>query len=123
MKNNVSAIVTHFTESSTFAHASQRSELLIMIAEELNDDQWKFILTAFFDNDQIYYSRGCLADFRKLFEKSLELNNKSVKSYWLPFREKLNQLNLPQKEKIFIDNLKQLIDSNLTPEQKNKLNN
>ncbi|NEP82380.1 MAG: hypothetical protein F6K39_32070 [Okeania sp. SIO3B3] len=123
LKKNVQAIVTAFAQSSSFADASKRSELLIMIAEELNEHQWKFILKAFFDNDQIYYSRGCLADFRKLFEKSLELNNKSVQPYWLPFREKLNQLNLSQKEIILIDNLKQLIDSNLTPEQKNQLNN
>ncbi|NET17374.1 MAG: hypothetical protein F6K08_33435, partial [Okeania sp. SIO1H6] len=123
LKNNVSAIITHFTESSNFADANKRSELLIMIAEELKEHQWKFILTAFFDNNQIYNARGCLADFRKLFEKSLELNNNSVQPYCLPFREKLNQLNGYQKEIIFINNFKLLIDDYLTPEQKNQLNN
>ncbi len=118
LKNNISAIVTHFTESPSYAEAGKRSELIVIIAEELNEAQWKNILTAFFDNNQLCDSWDCRSNFRKLFEKYLKLNNKSVQPVRLPFRKKLNKLNGS-----IINNFKQLIDSHLTPEQKNKLNN
>ncbi|NEP03771.1 MAG: hypothetical protein F6K34_02435, partial [Okeania sp. SIO4D6] len=117
LKTDISAIINKFANSSNYKEAGDNTQLLIIVAEELNNELWENVLTAFFENNQICNSWDCLADFPKLFKKSLELNNNSVQPYWLPFREKLGSGNQNFKQ------LKQLIDLYLTPEQKNQLNN
>lgn len=122
LKKNIQTIVSTFAKSSTYNSAAKNIKLLEMIAEELDRYQWDFILKAFFDNNQIYDSFYCLEVFPKLFGKNVELNNQSVPPYWLPFREKLNKLIPCKNTTISINNLKQLIDSHLTPDKKNQQN-
>ncbi|GGA01535.1 hypothetical protein [Okeania sp. KiyG1] len=132
LKTDISAIINKFANTGNYNEASDNTQLLIMVAEELNNEQWKDILRAFLQNPNIYKSysdQSCLYQsysslsysrlpvFQRLVEKSLELNNKSVQPYLLSFREKLGSSNQNFKQ------LKLLIDLYLTPEQKNQLNN
>lgn len=105
LKSNISAVINRFAHSESFDSAGSNSKLLIKIAEYLTPGQWKNILEAFFQNDQLYYSYSCYREFEALFKKSLELSN-SVQPYWITFREKLNKFNHGRS-----NSLKQLIDS------------
>ncbi len=105
LKNNVSAIIAKFANSSTFDSAGSNTRLLIKIAAYLSSIQWANILEAFFQNNQLCASYSCCGQFESLFKKSLEINN-SVEPYWISFREKLNQFDDKHS-----NSLKRLIDS------------
>ncbi len=105
LKENVSAIVDKFMKSGSFASARTNANLLVKIADFLSPKQWEYILEAFWKNDQIYASYDCPDIFCSLFKNSIKLSG-SVQPYWLSFREKLNNFN-----SVDIDRLKQLIDS------------
>jgi hypothetical protein len=107
LKNNVSAIIGRYVKSGSFNCAGSNSKLLVEVTEYLTPAQWKEILEAFFQNDQLYNSHSCCRVFETLFEKSLE-NSRFVQPYWLNFREKLNKF-----DNKYINSLKRLIDSHV----------
>jgi hypothetical protein len=107
LRENVSAIVNKFTKSGSYREANFNASLLLKIADLLSAVQWKDVLEAFCNNDQIYCSFQCPNIFILLFKKSIEISG-NVQHYWLAFREKLNEFNINTKE---INKLKNLIDS------------
>jgi hypothetical protein len=109
LKDNTSKIVKKFKLSSSFADAASNANLLNEAADFISLAQWKEVLEAFVQNDQIYNSHGCASTFEFLFQKSIEIDN-SVKPYWLSFREKLNSFGIHNR---YLNSLKNLIDSQL----------
>jgi hypothetical protein len=107
LRENVSPIVNKFTKSGSYMEANFNAGLLLKIADLLSAVQWKDVLEAFCNNDQIYCSFQCPNIFILLFKKSIEISG-NVQPYWLAFREKLNEFNINTKE---INKLKKLIDS------------
>lgn len=107
LKNNIHALIDRFAKSGSFDSAGSNVRLLIKIAGYLSSEQWRSILEAFFQNDQLYCSYSCYSGIEALFKKSLELSI-SVQPYWLSFRENLNVLDNPRS-----NNLKRLIDSHI----------
>jgi hypothetical protein len=109
LKNHVVDLISQFASSHTFYSAETHSMMLVKIAENLTPAQWKNILEAFFENDQIYDSWNCYKEFEELFKKSCELSNElrdHLKPYWLTFRNGLNRIDGKYK-----NSLKQLIDN------------
>ncbi len=109
LEENTSKIINHFKLSSSFDDASSNANLLCELVESISPTQWKEILEAFFENDQIYKSRNCASTFESLLKKSIEVDA-SVKPYWLSFREKLNSFVIHNR---YLNSLKNLIDSQL----------
>lgn len=110
LKDNVSKIVEKFMLSSTFKSARDNSYLISEVFEFLDPIQWKYILEAFCKNPQIYgvdYSGYAPDVFCRLFKRSLDFDG-IVPSYWLSFREALDE---PKFNSLPIDKLKHLIDS------------
>ncbi len=101
IKDNISKIISFLKLSFSFDSAASYAYLLDEVADFINTAQWKEIIEAFFENDQIYKSGICANTFESLFNKSIELDA-YVKPYWLSFREKLNSLspNSPNEKSI-----------------------
>ena len=112
MKDNIPKIFLRFKLLSSYDIAASNANLLNEVADFISPVEWKEILEAFFENNQIYNSRGCASTFESLLKKSIELDI-SVKPYWLSFREKLNSLNFLGTNEREINSLKNLIDSQL----------
>jgi len=106
LRDNVPHIVDRFKQSSSYTEAETNASLLDEVSDYLSPTQWETILEGFCDNNQIYESSGCPSTFSDLFKKSVRINE-PVQTYWLSFREKLNQLNISYPS---INNLKALID-------------
>jgi hypothetical protein len=104
LRDNVQHIVDRFKQSSSNKEADINASLLAEVSDYLTTPQWETILEGFCDNNQIYKSLGCPRTFSDLFKKSVRING-SVQTYWLYFREKLEQFNTSD-----INNLKDLID-------------
>jgi len=104
LRDNVQHIVDRFKQSSSNKEADINASLLAEVSDYLTTPEWETILEGFCDNNQIYKSLGCPRTFSDLFKKSVRING-SVQTYWLYFREKLEQFNTSD-----INNLKNLID-------------
>lgn len=112
IKDNVPKVIERFKNSCSYKQASSNTNLLYEVVNYITSTQWEEILEAFFENNQIYESFACLDNFKSLFKKSIEIDVSS-KSYWLPFRNKLNSCGISD---IYIKDLKNLIDSHLRTE-------
>jgi len=105
LRDKVPHIVDRFKQSSSNKEADINASLLAEVSDYLTTPQWGTVLEGFCDNNHIYESLGCPRTFSDLFKESVRING-SVQTYWLYFREKLEQFNTSD-----INNLKDLIDS------------
>jgi hypothetical protein len=105
LRENIDVVINRFTESSSFSSASDNASLILKIVEYISSSQWQEILEAFCNNDQIHNSYACLNIFGILLKKSVEINGE-IASYWLSFRQKIDQFNWKE-----INTLKRLIDT------------
>ncbi|MCT7958116.1 hypothetical protein [Laspinema palackyanum] len=113
LKNNTGALINKFVNSNRFDSAETHSIMIVKIAENLTPEQWKNILEAFFENDQIYFSWNCYKNFEELFKKSCNLSKEfreHLKPYWITFRDELNRLDWNPKNspKQLVSNSKSL---------------
>ncbi|MEL6163061.1 MAG: hypothetical protein AAFR37_04610 [Cyanobacteria bacterium J06628_3] len=102
-----SSIIDYFKKSTSFSDAITIANLFDeLMINYISSVEWKEILEAFFQNNQIYGSRVCVNTFESLFKKSIKIDA-SVKPYWLSFRDKLNSFGNHYR---YINSLKQVID-------------
>lgn len=106
LRQNIQKILNNFKLSYSYENAQFNASIFFDIADDLESQDWQFILKAFCENDQIFDSNGCPGIFCSLLNKSLEIYG-SIQPYWLSFREELNNFSTNRH----INKLKQLIDS------------